>query len=542
MGDDGHTGACLRYYWQHPLMTEFIITLKQDAIICARLTQHLMVGMEEVAHSQSALLSWLNYYDVKRVKIILDLSEEELYVERHPSLFPWEVKSYAERQQHRRFPSTPYTRYLYTQSPKLPWQSFSGELWQSGFNDHDIIEKLLSWLNNAEVMVESLHSSMSILKTMMLKTWFAGRVQLKNFQQQAMVLLVRVAEQDFRQLLIVDGHIRTNRQIHVDAKELPEQMRLLIQEVNLLDKFAKTQKLITQEVRLQLFYVAREAEDKQQAIQVFQKSPFAEFSPTSHFADMQSLIADVHLHQLYERLLALTLSSARLTSDYRPKIVQQVQAVRQGAFALWLLWAASLLFLIGYGFSYITNEYETKQSIEKLVQLKEEQQDYIARYMTYNDLDLLRTYSVEDIKQVVDGVDKIQEIQQQQLLMPFWQPLSRVLSDYPDVTLMRMSFAKPIIRNGTKEIQVIDSSIKQVNLSFILHASSQLKLVEMLGQIDRFIVALQTIEPNRIKKVTMIQKPLDLDSSKALKLNLDDKSDLDRIPLPFELLVEIGYE
>lgn len=526
-------------------MTEFIITLKQDAIICSRLTQHLMVGMDEVAHSQAALLTWLNYYDVKRVKVILDLPEEELYVERHPSLFPWEMKSYAERQQHRRFPSTPYTRYLYTQSPQLPWKAVAGELWQSGFNEQEIIQKLLSWLNNAEVMVESLHSSMSILKIMMLRTWFGDRSQQKNFQRQAMVLLVRVAEQDFRQLLIVNGHIRTNRQIHVDAKELPEQMRLLIQEVNLLDKFAKTQKLITQDARLQLFYVARETEDKQQAIQAFQKSPFAELSPTSHFADIQSLISDVHLSQLYDRLLALTLSSARLTTDYRPKIVQQVQSVRQGAFALWLLWGVSVFLLMGYGLSYLTHQHETERAILELEQQKQDRQSYIKRFMSYNDLDLLNNYSVETVKKTVDTWTAIQKIQGKQEILPVVAQLSQVLAQQEAISLLQLSVV-PALQKPANGVGVsknaIDLPLDKLALSLVLYVPVGTKLIDVLAQVDYFVMLINQSGKPFIQQAKLVKKPLDLDSTHSLKLSLEDNTKLDIIPIPFEVLVEISYE
>lgn len=523
-------------------MSEFIIVLKQDAIMCAQLTQHLLVDMDEVAHSQSALLHWLNRHDVKRVKVIIDLLEEELYVDRHPSLFPWEMKAYAERQQHRRFPSTEFSRHLYTQAPKLPWQPVAGELWLSGFNEDDMIQKLLTWLDDAQVMVSALYSSMSVLKTMMMKTWFSRHARQAAFQHQAMVLLVRTSDQDFRQLLLVNGQIRTNRQIHVEARELPEQMRLLIQEVNLLDKFAKAQKLLDQSAKLRLFYVGREAEDKQQAILAFQQSVFAEGSTKGHFADIQSLIADMHLSQLYDRLLVLTLSSARLSSDYRPKIVQQVDTIKKSTLTLWLSWKVAFLLLIGYGLSYLTHQHETEQATKQLMQLKQSQQDYIARYMAYNDLTFLTNYTVEEIKQFVDGVDNIKQLQQHQDLLRVWKPLSQVLSAYPDVSLMKMSLPKPSIKNGTKELQLIDASFQRVYLSLIFHASSQQKLVDMLAQVDKFVLALQSVESSRIKSVVMSQKPLDLDSGKALKLNLDDKPTLDRIPLPFEIVVELAND
>ena len=226
-------------------MFEYIIVVKQAKLVCVKLKQHLVITMAEIESNQKALTHWLKIHKVERVKLILDLMEEELYVDHHPSLYTWELKTYAERQQKRRFPVTDFSRYQLTSSIQLPWSSIKGELLVSGFNEDAIVISLMNWLDKAEILVESIHSSMSILYTMLINTWFETRSDKVSFKSQSIVMLVRVGEQDFRQLLFVNGVIRTSRQVHLDADDYKGQMQILLQELNVLEKFAKSQKMIS---------------------------------------------------------------------------------------------------------------------------------------------------------------------------------------------------------------------------------------------------------------------------------------------------------
>lgn len=527
-------------------MTEFILVLTQDVIMCAHLKQHLLISMDEVPHSQTALLHWLNRHQVKRVKVILDLQEEELYVDRHPNLFPWEMKAYAERQVHKRFPATDFSRFLYTQSPKLPWQTVSGDIWLSGFNEDDIIQKLINWLEDAEVMVESFHSSMSLLKALLMKTWFNHRSLQQQFNQQTQVLLVRVAAQDFRQLLIVKGHIRTNRQIHIDAKEPDEQMRLLIQEVNLLDKFAKTQKMLDPQATLAIFFLGQDREDSLQASTAFQNSVFAKTSPVKHFTDLQSMIADLTLDQLYQRLLVRSLSSFGLKSDYQPHLVKQVQAIRQASLAVWVLWFTGVVFLLGYVMTFMTQQHEREQANLRLSQVSQAQQSYITRYMTYNDIPILSEFSLSDIKGAMDAQDAIKQMQQQQTIEAMLVPISQVLSRHPSVTLLDVVIEADSVqatnapKNTTKATQ--DGRFKRVLLSLVIEVTPSSSLAEKIEQVNRLIADFAQVAPKRFIAANVTKVPFSVDSSQALKFSLEESAKKEQLYIPFEVTLQVGYE
>lgn len=526
---------------------EYMLVLKQDAIVCAQLVQHLLVEVEELSYSQSVLVHWLNRHDVKQVKLILDLPEEELYVDRHPSLFPWEMKAYAERQKKRRFPSTEFMRYFYTKPVKLPWQSVSGELWLSGFNEDDMLLKLMDWLDDAEVMVQSVHSSMTLWQTMLLKTWFQGRSLLSRFEQQSLVLLVRVSQQEFRQLLFINGLLRTNRLVQIDARETDEQFKQLVQEINLLEKFAKAQKLLAQTASLHLFYMGQDTQDRHQAFSAFKQSNFASFVYEGHFTDMQSLTSDMKLTQLYDRVMLLTLSSASLKSDYRPKIVQQVENVKQAAIALWGLWLVAVFVLFGYGLAFMTHQYETEQSIQKLAQVKQSQQEYIARFMSYYDIPFLNQYTLNDIKAAVDAQEAIEHIQQQQQLMPVLLPLSQVLSQHHSISLLALSVAasgqtSASPAKGNSANKASDGRLSEMILSLVIEVNAQSRLAEKIEQVNRLVADLNAINPTRLTQAKLTKVPFSVESSQSLKFNLEDSVQKEVMLVPFELSLTIAYE
>jgi hypothetical protein len=193
--------------------------------------------------------------------------------------------------------------------------------------------------------------------------------------------LVRISSQDFRQILFINGFIRTNRLIHLESEMADEQMPILIQEVNLLEKFARSQKILGATEKINIFYLAKDDDECQIALLAFQNSVFSNQSHPRSFVSMQSLVSDVHMSEISGRLMALTLGNAQFKSDYYPKIVQQVEAVKKTTWALWITWTIGVLFLLGYCFSYLTHEYETEKVIHQLNQVEQTHQNYIARYM-----------------------------------------------------------------------------------------------------------------------------------------------------------------
>lgn len=523
-------------------MFEYIIVVKQAKLVCVKLKQHLVITMAEIESNQKALTHWLKIHKVERVKLILDLMEEELYVDHHPSLYTWELKTYAERQQKRRFPVTDFSRYQLTSSIQLPWSSIKGELLVSGFNEDAIVISLMSWLDKAEILVESIHSSMSILYTMLINTWFETRSDKVSFKSQSIVMLVRVGEQDFRQLLFVNGVIRTSRQVHLDADDYKGQMQILLQELNVLEKFAKSQKMISATDGLSIYYIGLDGEDSQQARTFFAQTSFSVLSEDSHFSDMQTLMSCVAKQHLYDRFLVLVLSSAQLASDYYPNAVKKVHQVKKARMALWMLVLSFFLLFIGYVLNYLTYLHETEQGVQRLMGLQQEYQAYIDRFAIQNQNDQANSYSLQHLKLTVEAIEVINKMQQERDIFPLLLPISKILIEYPDIHLTKLDFSKVILPVGGASSDVSKSGFDHVSLLFEIEVEPQSRLSDKIERVDKLLRRLNDVEPKGVFSAQLVRVPFNVDSRQQLRLKLDDSIKNDKMGAEFEVVIKVSYD
>jgi hypothetical protein len=528
-------------------MSEYVIVVKQDVLLCTKLARNLIINLQEIAVSQRALQVWINQEQPSSVRLIIDLIEEELFVDRLPALYLWELIAYAKRQKARRFPSTEFVRYSFTQSIKLPWQTIEGELWLSGFNEDQLLIELLSWFHESEVVVQGVYSSMSVWQSVLQKTWFYKHRSKSNLLRSSLVLLVRISSQDFRQILFINGFIRTNRLIHLESEMADEQMPILIQEVNLLEKFARSQKILGATEKINIFYLAKDDDECQIALLAFQNSVFSNQSHPRSFVSMQSLVSDVHMSEISGRLMALTLGNAQFKSDYYPKIVQQVEAVKKTTWALWITWTIGVLFLLGYCFSYLTHEYETEKVIHQLNQVEQTHQNYIARYMNNYEVPYLKNFSLNNMKASVDALELIRSLQQDLRLEPILVPISQVLTRFPQVSLSTLSIETETQHNKTTQNSLTTTTLagerfKQVVMSLIIEVSAESQLSDKIEQVNQLVAALKSVDPKRLAQVNITKIPFTIDSSQPLKFNLEETSTSDKIYVPFELTVLIVYE
>lgn len=529
-------------------MQEFILIIKPEVLMCAQLKQHVLIDIEELFHSQQALLHWVNRHQVKRVKLIIDLPEEEVYIDPHPELFAWEFKHYAERQRYKRFPATELATTQFDHPSTLPWKMVSGDLRLTGFNDDALIKQVMSWLHQFEVMVTSIHSSMFVLQYLLKHTWFASKAEQTAFAQQARLLLVRIGEQEFRQLLFIQGKLHTSRQVQVQGKPSIEQMTLLLQEVILLDKFVRTQKMLAMDAQLSVCFLGNDEADQQHAWQVFSSSQQIQLANRAHFTSVQHLLADMSDTYLYDRLLAITLSSGRLPADYHTSMTRKTQQLHHAYIGLWVVVAVSVLVLLGYIAAQLTDQYERQQSIQRLVQTQQEQQNYIARFMRYNDIESLSRYHLNDIKLAVDAVHEIEQLQQRQALLPVLAPISHVLAQTEQVALVKLRIDTDVNRQPagqakiTKAANAPTGELTSLVLSFVIQVSAQDTLAAKIAQVDEFVAALNQADVQHIKKAVLTQAAFDVSSDKALTLHMDEASGQKQFLVPFEVTMQVNHD
>lgn len=524
------------------MMFEYIIVIKQAKLVCVKLKQHLVVTMAEIESNQKALTHWLKINKVERVKLILDLMEEELYVDHHPSLYMWELRTYAERQQKRRFPVTDFSRYQFSSSIQLPWNPVKGELLVSGFNEDAIVINLMSWLDKAEILVDSIHSSMSILYTMLINTWFDTRSAKIKLKSQTIVMLVRVSEQDFRQLLFVNGVIRTSRQVHLDADDYKEKMQILLQELNVLEKFAKSQKMISATDGLHIYYIGLDDDDRQQASTFFAQTSFSVLSEDSHFADMQTLMSCVAKQHLYDRFLVLVLSSAQLASDYYPNAVGKVHQVKKARLALWMLVSSFFLLLIGYILNHLTYLHETEQSLQRMIGLQQEYRAYVDRFAIQNQNGETNSYSLQHLKLTVEAIDAINAMQQERDFFPFLVPISKILADYSDIHLIKLDFSKSILPSGNASSDGVKLGFDHISLILEIEVEPQSRLSDKIDRVDMLIRQLNEIEPKGVFSAQLVKVPFNVDSRQQLRLKVDNSMKNDKMGAEFEVVIKVNYD
>ncbi len=522
-------------------MFESIIVVKQAKLICVQLDQHLVVSMMEIESSQKSLTRWLREHKTERVKLVLDLMEEELYVDQHPSLYMWELKNYAERQERRRFPVTDFSRYQFSSPIQLPWSPIKGELLVSGFNEDAIVLNLMSWLDEAEVLVESIHSSMSVLYRILLNTWFDNRAAKAKINSQAIVMLVRVGDQDFRQLLFVNGVIRTSRQVHLEADD-EDQLQLLLQELIVLEKFAKSQKMIAATEGLHIYFVGVDAEDSRIASQFFSKTIFSLLSEDSHFSDMQTLMSCTDKQHLYDRFLVLVLSSAQLPSDYYPDAVQKTNQVKKIRLALWASFVSLFLFMLGYLLNHLTYLYETDQSITRLSGLKHDYQSYIDRFAIQNQNGETNNYSLQHLKLTVEAIDAINAMQKERDVISFLVPISKILANYTDIHLIKISFSKSLLTAGSVPGNAVKSGLDHISLVFEIEVEPQARLSDKIDRVDLLIHQLNVVEPKGFFTAELVKVPFNVDSRQQLLLKLDDSVKNEKMGAEFEVAIKVTYE
>lgn len=523
-------------------MFEYIIVVKQTKLVCVKLTQHLVVAMVEIESNQEPLSHWLKAHQVERVKLILDLMEEELYVDQHPHLYAWELRAYAERQQKRRFPVTAFSRYQFTSSITAPWSLAKGSLLLSGFNEDTIVINLMNWLDKAEVLVDSLHSSMSVLHTMLLKTWFTSRSSKVQLKSQAAVMLVRVGEQSFRQLLFVNGVIRTSRQVHLEASSYAGQMQLLLQELNVLEKFAKSQKMIAATEGLYIYYIGLSAEDRQEASQFFAQTSLSVFSEDGHFADMQTLMSCATSQHLYERFLVLVLSSAQLPSDYYPNAVKQVQLVKKTKLALWTLVTAFFFLLVSYVLNHLTYLHETEQSVKRLISLHQEYKAYIDHFVRQNQHDESNSYTLQHLKLTVESIEEIKKIQQHRDVLPILLPISQIFVNYPDIHLSRLDFSNTLLPVANTTNERAKPGFDQISLFLEIEVEPQSLLSDKIERVDLLLRQLNEVEPKGRFSARLVKLPFNVDSRHQLRLTVDDSRQNHKMGAAFEIAIKVSYE
>lgn len=530
-------------------MREYYIIIKPDVLVCVEVLQHMVANVDEIFHNKQELTLWANANKVKKVKLILDLPDEEVYTDAHPELHSWEFKNYADRQTYKRFPATEFVKTSFLNKPDLPWKTTKGNIHLMGFNEDTIIKKVIGWLDDLQVNIAAIHSSVNILQQLLLQTWFNTSKLKEQLKRQPTLLLVRVGKQDFRQLLFINGAVHTSRVVSVAGQDLEEQIHLLLQEVVLLEKFVHTQKVMSVNDTIAVRFLVANEQEKETICRVFSDSNELTCDSPQNFISMQQMLADMTVDQIYDRLLAATLSNIKLKSDYHTKLTKQTEQIKWATLFMWFVFFAAVLATLIYVVAFFTKQYETEQAIHRLEMIKKEQKNYIDRFMRYNDIENLAQYELNDIRLAVDAYNTINELQKKVDLQPVLLSLSRVLTVNPQVRLLDLSLTqnkdeqKPVnVGRGAKPVVSSSGLLDHLSMSFSIQVDAEDKLSSKIEQVDAFVRSLNEIDPERLVDARLSQQPFNVGSEQALTFKFDDERSEKNTIVPFEVIMKVLYE
>lgn len=512
-----------------------VILLRQDGLVCWCVAAGHIKEVLNIGYELKLLLAWLRHYPQAQVQLIVDLIEEEVYIEASPSLFQWEQSVYAAKQLRKRFPKTEFSRTLLHSVQVLPWQTSSGLLLVAGFNEDTLLIKVTGWLDAAQIAVTGIYSSVSLIPSLFEQLFFSSKARRNALAKKAYFLLMRTGKDTFRQLLMVNGQLRSTREVQLRDKSLLGQMQQLLQEVKLLDKFVHAQRILDYSVVPSLYYLGEDQEDIEIAWSVFQHSPYIETPATDQFIAASSLMEDkLAVGIASDSLLMLNLVNHPKASDYLPPIVKQAQQVKHIKTGVWLAVFAVIVALILYFVDFLIKQHSYDDSMSGLQVQHQRYQQYLTELNKKNSVGL----DPAILKLSVELVDQVESVMLRQQLAPYLLSLSQVLAKHPTIQVKGVIWESLVKKSNNPNVVVnktIDLTEFSVELSATIVVDNATRLKTVLDMMESFLATLT--HSAQIAKVDILQKPVDLDSSRPLTIKAEESMQIAIQAFPFKLKI-----
>jgi hypothetical protein len=139
----------------------------------------------------------------------------------------------------------------------------------------------------------------------------------------------------------------------------------------------------------------------------------------------------------------------------------------------------------------------------------------------------------EQIKRSVEFVTAAQQTMHNQQMRPYLTELARILAQHQTIQLMSVAWvADPVSISGVPKT-VLDATDFSIELSADIVVDNKTRLNSVLQQMEAFVSTLSASP--EIAQVTVLEKPLDLDSSKLLTINADDATENSLLRFPFKV-------
>ncbi len=505
-----------------------VILLREDTLLCWRTVGNAMHDLVQFPIEPEPLFAWLKNFPNPSVQLVVDTLAEEVYIEPSPMLFPWEQDDFAQRHLRRRFPKTDFNQYRFDTSKAYPWESRSGLLLVSGFNEDQQLITLLSWLQSAEVAVTAIYSAALLLPRLFKEVWFSHPKQANIWHDKAHFVLSRTGVDSFRQYLIVDGNLRTVRQIQLRDQSLSEQMEQLLQEIRMLDKFVHSQKMIGYDITPDLYYLGATEEDTAVAWQIFESSPYAS-AGRGAFVATKSIAHFEGWHAADTDLIMMLAFGQRLdASDYLPPSVQKALHYQQAHNGFWALFFALAIAFVTYLVYFFVQTEGYANALASLHTQHTRYQQHLVQLQSQLDI----TIPVDQLKNMVETVEHIQSTSTKQVSLPYFVDLSQVLNNYPSIHVQELVWMSQSPSQTNKKL---DQESYDVVVSAVIAGNESTRLRHIMDTMDSFLKELK--QKPSIAQVELLQKPVDLDSSRSITIIAEDSKEAKGQIYPFRLSI-----
>jgi len=506
-----------------------VILLRDDSLLCWRIEGNVVCDLVQFPIEPQALFAWLKNFPEASVQLLIDTIEEEVYVEPSPMLFPWEQDAFAQRHLRKRFPKTDFCQYRFDTNKAYPWESRAGLLLVSGFNEDHQLMKLLSWLNTAEVAVTSIYSAALLLPKLFHEVWFSHPKQTALWHSKAHFILSRTGLDSFRQYLIMNGTLRTTRQIQLRDQSLVDQMQQLLQEIRMLDKFVHTQKMLDYDITPDLYYLGATEEDSALAWQVFEHTQYAAAGRGAFVACKTIAHFDGHHASDTDMIMLLAFGQRSASSDYVPPSLQEMLRYQQIKHGLWMFLFVLVVVFVGY-LVYFFIETERFENMTQSLQTQHARyQQSLVQLQSQLDINI----PVEQLKNMVETVEHVQGSGLKQNALPYFVDLSQLLKKYPNVQVQELVWMSP--SQPSQAGARFDNDSFEVMITAVVLGTASTRLRHIMDTMDLFLQELK--EKPSVEQVELLQKPVDLDSSRTLTIVADDSLQVSDQRYPFKLTI-----
>lgn len=511
------------------MLSKVILLKQQDKVTALRLGRQVemlfSVFLDDLALKK--LLASLP----SRVYLVVDSSEEEISIDKSPPLFSWEQADYGHRQLRKRFPKTEFAYFHFAIDRSLPWQSQSGYLQLVGINEDTHLQRLLTHLIAQQVEVMSIHSLALLTVDIFQHLWFSTRRTKAHWHKGAHLLLTQLDRGHFRQTLVVDGQLRTSRQIAIkEDEDIELQATLLLQEVRLLEKFAQAQRFIPFDQRPNVFFIGINSILVGVMEGVLSKNHY--LAPYAHACRNMSSMTKAPLsgESTSYILPILAFGYRSSATHYQPFYLKEIQKYRHLKHGLWT--ALTLWLFLGIG--YAAYFYVMTLVVDQQESLLEAEKIRYQHMLTVLESRLKLDFPVEYLKQTVEVADSIKNVQKYQIAQNYFADLARVLSRMPAIQLTSLSMEHEVSVNGNAPTSAIDHHLFALKVEASIVVNKQTRLMMVLETMKQFISLLKSTPS--VVNVEITQQPVDLDESKSMSISADESTSGVQV-YPFKLFV-----